>query len=84
MPVLGPDELRADPHLRARAAIVSVEHPEIGPERHIANPLRMSRTALAPARPAPLLGADTTAVLHEVLGLDPAEIEQLIASGICA
>ena len=37
MAVLGPDELRADPHLQARQAIVTVEHPEIGPERHIAH-----------------------------------------------
>jgi crotonobetainyl-CoA:carnitine CoA-transferase CaiB-like acyl-CoA transferase len=82
--VLGPNELRADAHLAARAAIETVEHPEIGPERHIANPLRMSRTALAPGRPAPLLGADTASVLIEILGIEPAEAEQLIASGICA
>ena len=84
MPVLGPDELRADAHLLARGAIVTVEHPEIGPERHIANPLRMSRTRSCTARPAPLLGADTAAVLMELLGLDAAEVQQLIASGICA
>jgi crotonobetainyl-CoA:carnitine CoA-transferase CaiB-like acyl-CoA transferase len=81
--VLGPDELRADPHLLGRGAIVTVEHPEIGPERHIANPLRLSRTELAPARPAPLLGADTASVLSELLGLDAVEVEQLIQSGIC-
>jgi formyl-CoA transferase len=84
MAVLGPDELRADPHLQARQAIVTVEHPEIGPERPIANPLRRSRTALVPGRPAPLLGADTASVLVDILGLAPADDEQLIASGICA
>jgi benzylsuccinate CoA-transferase BbsF subunit len=83
LPVLGPDELRADAHLHSRGAIVAVEHPEVGPERHIANPLRMSRTQLVPAAPAPLLGADTAAVLTEVLGLDAATVEQLIAAGIC-
>jgi crotonobetainyl-CoA:carnitine CoA-transferase CaiB-like acyl-CoA transferase len=82
--VLGPDDLRRDAHLLARGAIVSVDHPEIGPERHIANPLRMSRTTLAPARPAPLLGADTAAVLTDVLGIDAAEVARLIASGVCA
>jgi benzylsuccinate CoA-transferase BbsF subunit len=53
--VLGPDDLRADPHLLARNAIVTVEHPEIGPERHIANPLRMSAMPIRPAPAAPLL-----------------------------
>jgi benzylsuccinate CoA-transferase BbsF subunit len=49
MAVLGPDELRADRHLQARQAIVTVEHPEIGPERHIGTPLRMSRPLLSTA-----------------------------------
>ena len=78
------DELRADAHLLGRGAIVTVEHPEIGSERHLANPLRLSRTALTVAGPAPLLGADTAAVLTELLGLAPAEVEQLIDSGVCA
>jgi crotonobetainyl-CoA:carnitine CoA-transferase CaiB-like acyl-CoA transferase len=83
MPVLDPDELRSDAHLLARGAIVTVEHPEIGPERHLANPLRMSRSALVPAGPAPLLGADTAAVLTEWLGLEGAEAQRLIDSGVC-
>jgi len=83
MPVLGPDELRADAHLLARGAIVTVEHPEVGPERHIGNPLRMSRTRVVQAGPAPLLGADTAAVLTEWLALDPAESAALIERGIC-
>jgi crotonobetainyl-CoA:carnitine CoA-transferase CaiB-like acyl-CoA transferase len=53
MAVLGPDELRVDAHLLARDAIVTVEHPEVGPERHIANPLRMSGTTLVTAPAAP-------------------------------
>ncbi len=83
MPVLGPDEMRCDAHLLARDAIVTVVHPEVGPERHIANPLRMSRTQLVTAGPAPLLGADTAAVLTEVLGLEAAEVQRLIESGVC-
>jgi benzylsuccinate CoA-transferase BbsF subunit len=84
MPVLGPDELRADAHLLARGAIAVVEHPEIGLERHIANPLRMSRTRVLPAAAAPLLGADTAAVLAEWLGMPAAEVDLLAASGVCA
>ncbi|MBX3026142.1 CoA transferase [bacterium] len=84
MAVLGPDELRADAHLQARQAIVTVEHPEIGPERHIGTPIRMSRPLLTTAGPAPLLGADTEDVLVRVLGLAADEARQLIADGICA
>src|SRR5438876_1205479 len=39
MPVENGDDHRADPHLAARGAIVTVEHPEIGPERHSGNPI---------------------------------------------
>src|SRR5439155_246221 len=46
MPVENGDDHRADPHLAARGAIVTVEHPEIGPERHSGNPLRLSLTPL--------------------------------------
>ena len=84
MPVLGPDQLRSDPHLLARRAIVTIEHPEMGPERHIDTPLRLSRTARATAGAAPLLGADTEDVLVRLLGLPADEARQLIASGVCA
>jgi crotonobetainyl-CoA:carnitine CoA-transferase CaiB-like acyl-CoA transferase len=83
MPVLDGDDLRADAHLAARGAIVTVEHPEIGPERHIANPIRLSRTLVRHAGPSPLLGADTGEVLCTWLGLDAAEVEALQECGVC-
>ncbi|MFQ5667148.1 MAG: CaiB/BaiF CoA transferase family protein [Candidatus Binatia bacterium] len=82
-PVLSPDESRADPHLAARGAIVTVEHPEVGLERHIGNPVRMSRSTLVTAGAAPLLGADTEEVLARLLGLTQAEIAQLVGEGVC-
>jgi benzylsuccinate CoA-transferase BbsF subunit len=83
MPVQNGDDHRADPHLAARGGIVTVEHPEIGPERHSGNPIRLSRTPLAPARAAPCLGADTAAVLTEVLGLPRDEVARLTEDGVC-
>jgi crotonobetainyl-CoA:carnitine CoA-transferase CaiB-like acyl-CoA transferase len=83
MPVLDGDDLRADAHLAARHAIVTVEHPEVGSERHIANPIRLSRTPVVHAGPSPLLGADSEAVLHEWLGLDAVAIRALVESGVC-
>jgi crotonobetainyl-CoA:carnitine CoA-transferase CaiB-like acyl-CoA transferase len=83
MVVQSPDDHRADPHLAARGAIVTVTHPEIGSERHIGNPLRLSRTPLVTAGAAPLLGADTAAVLTGILELDAAEVQRLGADGVC-
>ena len=83
MAVQGPDDSRADAHLAARGAIVTVEHPEIGSERHAGNPIHMSRAPLVTLGAAPLLGADTEDVLSRVLGLDRQEIARLAEEGIC-
>ncbi len=83
MPVMGPVDHHADPHLLARGAIVTLHHPEVGDERHIGNPLRFSRLPQRVAQSAPLMGADTAAVLTSVLGLDPVEVAQLVTDGVC-
>jgi len=83
MAVQNADDHRADPHLAARGAIVTVEHPEIGPERHIGNPIRMSRMPLVPAGPSPCLGAHTEKVLTRLLGLAPENMAPLVDDGIC-
>ncbi len=83
MPVMGPYDHHADPHLRERGAIVTLHHPEIGDERHIGNPLRFSRLPQRRAEAAPLMGADTEAVLTSVLGLDADEVAKLVADGVC-
>src|SRR5207253_1549213 len=63
MPVMGPIDHHADPHLLERGAIVQLHHPEVGDERHIGNPLRFSRLPQRVAQSAPCMGADTEAVL---------------------
>jgi crotonobetainyl-CoA:carnitine CoA-transferase CaiB-like acyl-CoA transferase len=83
MPVQNGDDHRADAHLAARGGLVTVEHPDIGPERHSGNPIRMSRTPLGPPRPAPRLGADTEAILMRVLGLTRDEVAALADDGVC-
>jgi crotonobetainyl-CoA:carnitine CoA-transferase CaiB-like acyl-CoA transferase len=83
MPVMGPMDHHADPHLLARGAIVHLHHPDIGDERHIGNPLRFSRLPQRVAQSAPRMGADTAAVLTTVLGLDADEVAQLVADGVC-
>jgi len=83
MAVQGPDDQRADAHLAARGAIETVDHPEIGAERHVANPLRFGRTMLVRGQRAPLLGADTEAVLTSWLGLTADEVAELAGQGVC-
>jgi benzylsuccinate CoA-transferase BbsF subunit len=83
MLVQGPEEHRADLHLAARGAFVTVVHPEAGAARHTANPIRMSRMRMAPATPAPGLGAHTAEVLTSVLEFAESEVEALVAQGVC-
>jgi crotonobetainyl-CoA:carnitine CoA-transferase CaiB-like acyl-CoA transferase len=83
MPVMGPYDHHADPHMLERGAIVTLHHPEVGDERHVGNPLRFSRLPQRRAEAAPLMGADTEAVLTEVLGLTPDEVAQLVADEVC-
>lgn len=82
MPVMGPNDHHADAHLAAREFIVTLEHPEVGRERHVGNPVRMSRLAQRTADSAPCLGADTVGVLSRVLGLEAGEIERLTDAGV--
>lgn len=82
-PVQDADDHRADSHLAARHALVTLDDPEVGDVRHVANPLRLSGTPLVPAAPAPCLGADTGDVLARWLGLAPEEIRRLVDDGTC-
>lgn len=82
-PVQGPDEHRADAHLAARRALVTLADPEVGDVVHVANPIRLSGTPLAPPAPAPRLGADTEDVLVRWLGLGPDDVRRLVDDGIC-
>jgi crotonobetainyl-CoA:carnitine CoA-transferase CaiB-like acyl-CoA transferase len=84
LPVEGPEDQRDDPHLAARGAFVTLEDPEIGAVRHVANPLRLSRARLVTVGPAPRLGADTEEVLTSILGLKHQAVRRLVASGVCA
>ncbi len=83
MPVMGPFDHRADPHLEERGFLVTTVHPEVGPERHAGNPLRATRPVFRTAPSAPCLGADTVSVLQDDLGLSADEVDALIESGVC-
>ena len=83
MPVMGPFDHHADAHLDERCAIVTLQHPAVGRERHVRNPIRMSATRQRTAMAAPCMGADTHVVLHSWLGLENEEIDALVHAGVC-
>ena len=72
-PINTVDRVVADPHVAAREMIVEVEHPTAGRLRMPGVPVKMLATPGSVDRPAPLLGADTAAVLQEMLGWDAAK-----------
>ncbi len=83
MAVMGPFAHRSDEHLAARDALDVLDHPVVGKETHVANPIRFALTPKRTAGPSPLLGADTVEVLAEVLSITPDEVSTLVESGIC-
>lgn len=76
-PVVDNAEAYADPHLQARGYLLELEDATCGRRRYQGSPWRFSRTPTSVRRPPPRLGADTQAVLAQLLGLGTAELVQL-------
>ena len=67
-----------DPHLRARGFVQEVPHPEHGTVLLLDKPFRLEKSDV-PLRAAPVLGADTDAVLSTELGLSADALDALDA-----
>jgi crotonobetainyl-CoA:carnitine CoA-transferase CaiB-like acyl-CoA transferase len=80
-PVYSLDETLADPHIRAREMVATLEHPRYGPVRQVGVAPKFSETPGAVRTLPPETGADTTAVL-ETLGYGPQEIATLRGEGV--
>ena len=65
-PVLARESVHADPQIRANGLVGEVEQPGLGPVTMLGPVFRVDGIDAAPSAPAPLLGADTEAVLCEV------------------
>jgi len=76
------DQVFADPQVRHRSMVVSVPHVQAGHVDLVANPIHLSETPITYDRAPPLLGADTTTVLTEVLGLGADERDGLRRRGV--
>ena len=81
-PVNDVEQVFADPQVRHRGLRVEVEHPVSGTLPLLASPLRLSETPVDYRLAPPLLGEHTDAVLSELLGMGPGEIEQLRQAGV--
>jgi crotonobetainyl-CoA:carnitine CoA-transferase CaiB-like acyl-CoA transferase len=83
-PTLTNKDLALDSHLRERGFLVELEHPEVGKRTHAGVPWSMSATLCQVRHPAPILGADTEAVLMSLLGYSAEKIEALRRDGVVA
>ena len=77
----GRDLVEADPHLRARGYYVPAVHPRAGAFLHQGAPIRVGK-AVTIRQPAPVLGADTDAVLREVTGYSAEAVSRLQADSV--
>ena len=74
-------EVAADVRLATESIVDEIDQPGIGPMLAAGGPWRWNEQ-YPPARPAPVLSADTEEVLAEVLGLSDVEIGRLRARGV--
>jgi crotonobetainyl-CoA:carnitine CoA-transferase CaiB-like acyl-CoA transferase len=74
-------EVLASPQVAALGAVQELEHPVAGSYALIGPPLRIDQAPLPYPMPAPVLGADTRAVLFEA-GFGASEIDSLVSQGI--
>jgi crotonobetainyl-CoA:carnitine CoA-transferase CaiB-like acyl-CoA transferase len=75
-------DLLADPQLVARGFFARLAHAEVGVRAHAGIPWRFSESPNGVRTPAPLIGEHTDAVLRNLLGMKPEEIERLRAAKV--
>ena len=76
--------LLRDPQLAHRRHFVTLDHAALGPLAYERSGFRLSESPGGFDDSGPLLGEDNDVVLGEILGLDAAEIERLVAEGVVA
>ncbi|MBI4332275.1 MAG: CoA transferase [Chloroflexi bacterium] len=76
------EDLLNDPQLKARNHWLRIPHPEAGALVNDDWAFKLSAVPAVPWRHAPLLGEHNDFVLHGILGIPEAEIDQLIMEGV--
>ena len=79
-PVNDYEQVFNDPQIRARGMLVDVDHPRMGRQKAVRNPVLMDHDGPSITRPAPLLGEHTAEILRE-LGFDQVRIDALAGAG---
>ena len=75
-------EALEQPVVAERGLLKETQHPVAGTVRVVGSPIRTDRFPDPPYAAAPVLGADTAAVLAELLGYDAARIAALAEAGV--
>jgi CoA:oxalate CoA-transferase len=81
-PVRNASEVMYDPHMHARGMLERIDHPELGEIVVPTSPLRLHGTDKVEASPSPTIGQHNDEIYGRWLGLSPAEIAELRASGV--
>jgi crotonobetainyl-CoA:carnitine CoA-transferase CaiB-like acyl-CoA transferase len=81
-PINDMPDIENDPQLQERGMFVTLSHPTMGEVRVVGSPLKFSDTPVAYAKPPPLAGEHTEAILKERLALDNETIEKLRSKNI--
>lgn len=74
--------LEDPPQVRARGMVQTVNHPTAGRIDLLGPVAKFSRTPATVRLAPPPLGYDTAAILRELLGYSPEEIDRLQATGV--
>ena len=75
-------QLLGDPQLAARGFLAGVQQPDAGALTFDGVSFRASDMAAPHIAAAPRLGEHTRELCHDLLGLEPAEIDRLVADGV--
>lgn len=75
------DLVEHDPQLKARGALVTLDHPLLGDFGHIRTPITFSRSSVAPYRP-PRIGEHGHDIARTLSGLSDARIAELDQAGV--
>ncbi|MGE0723327.1 MAG: CaiB/BaiF CoA transferase family protein, partial [Alphaproteobacteria bacterium] len=80
-PILSVGQALDHPNTAARGMVETVTHPTVGEMRLVGRPIRYEGAPQAPLAPPPLHGENSAAILGELLGMDAAELDRLVAAG---
>ena len=83
-PILGVDQVLADPQVRHRRMVVEVEHRGQGPLPTLGTPIKIDGTLEVPMAPAPRLGEHTEHVLGGLLKYPAERLAALRRDGVIA